>query len=45
MDGALGQTTRESSRGAYGTVLSHSGCAVYEPRGLPLCDATGNAHL
>ena len=29
----LGQTFLESSRGAYGTVHSHYGCAVYEPIG------------
>ena len=32
-DGTLGQTFLESSSGAYGTVNSHSGCMVYEPRG------------
>ena len=32
-DRALGQTFLESSRGAYGTVHSHSGCTVYETTG------------
>ena len=27
------------SRGAYGVVHSHFGCAVYEPRGEPLFEA------
>ena len=44
-DGALVQTFLESSRLAYGTVHSYSGCMVYETRGWPLCDTTGNTHL
>ena len=44
-NGALGQTFLDSSRGANGTVHTHSGCAVYEPRGSSFCEATGNAHL
>ena len=44
-DGTLEQAFLHSSRGADGAVHSHSGCAVYVPRGLPLCEETGDTHL
>ena len=37
----VGRPIFEGYRGAYGAVHSNSGCAVYGPRRLPLCDATG----